>query len=231
MSVRSDQATAAPGPGRASLGQSFPNPLTRFASDCSVGVLLVTHTRKTTSARSTHRVQATILGSVDYVAASRSALVVQKDPKTEKETAGIVTHAKCNFGSLGQSLSFLIGAEGWKWGEERAETGGDGRRGRSRQHRQKGARKEKRIEVRVRIEKEIRTYLEANEGGRDFHQGVERERGGEKRHDRQRVERTGRTRAIETAQARKPESAVELDQERDFGERETPQKPVPALPN
>ena len=98
------------------------DPLARFASDCNLGVLVVTHTRKSTSVRSTHGVQATILGSVDYVAASRSALVVQKDPKAEEPTAGIVTHAKCNFGPLGPSLSFSIGTDGWQWGEEREET-------------------------------------------------------------------------------------------------------------
>ena len=144
-------------------------PLARFASDCGVGVLVVTHTRKSTSDRSTHGVQATILGSVDYVASSRSALVVQKDPKAEKETAGIVTHAKCNFGPLGPSLSFSIGVGGWKWGEEREETAeeieaaniarSEHARRKDREERQQA----RRAETRARIEKEIRTYLEVNE--------------------------------------------------------------------
>ena len=146
------------------------NPLARFASDCRVAVLVVTHTRKTTSARSTHGVQATILGSVDYVAASRSALVVQKDPKAENETAGIVTHAKCNFGPLGRSLSFSIGAKGWTWGEERAETAEEieaaniARRERNRRKDREQRRQAKKTKVRARIQEEIRTYLKANEG-------------------------------------------------------------------
>ena len=146
------------------------NPLARFASDCNVGVLVVTHTRKSTSARSTHGVQATILGSVDYVALSRSALVVQKDPKAEEPTAGVVTHAKCNFGPLGPSLSFSIGADGWQWGEEREETAEEieaaniARGERARKKNRDASRQAKRTEVRVRIEKEIRTYLKANKG-------------------------------------------------------------------
>ena len=146
------------------------NPLARFACDCNLGVLVVTHTRKSTSAHSTHGVQATILGSVDYVAASRSALVVQKDPKAESGTAGIVTHAKCNFGPLGPSLSFSIGANGWQWGEEREETAEEietaniARRERERKKDREKRRQAKRAELRSRIEKEIRTYLEANKG-------------------------------------------------------------------
>ena len=97
-------------------------PLARFASDCGVGVLVICHARKRSSHDSTHGVQATVLGSVDYVAACRSALLVQRDPKAEEGTAGVMTHAKCNFGPPGPSLSFSIGADGWKWGEERQES-------------------------------------------------------------------------------------------------------------
>ena len=145
-------------------------PLARFASDCSVGVLVVSHTRKNDSASSTHGVQATILGSVDYVASSRSALVVQKDPQAEEATAGIVTHAKCNFGPLGPSLSFSIGAGGWQWGEEREETADEieaanlTRRERERKKDLEGRREARRAETRARIQKEILTYLKTNQG-------------------------------------------------------------------
>ena len=97
-------------------------PLARFASDCGVGVLVICHARKRSSHDSTHGVQATVLGSVDYVAACRSALLVQRDPKAEEGTAGVMTHAKCNFGPPGPSLSFSIGADGWKWGEVRPQS-------------------------------------------------------------------------------------------------------------
>ena len=97
-------------------------PLARFASECGVGVLVICHARKRSSHDSTHGVQATVLGSVDYVASCRSAVLVQKDPKAEAGTAGIMTHAKCNFGPLGPSLSFSIGTDGWRWGEERQES-------------------------------------------------------------------------------------------------------------
>ena len=145
-------------------------PLGRFASDCGVGVLVVSHTRKNSSASSTHGVQATILGSVDYVASSRSALVVQKDPQAEEATAGIVTHAKCNFGPLGPSLSFSIGAGGWRWGEEREETAEEieaanlTRRERERKKDLEGRREARRAETRAHIQKEILTYLKTNQG-------------------------------------------------------------------
>ncbi len=145
-------------------------PLARFASDCGMAVLVICHARKRSSHDSTHGVQATVLGSVDYVAACRSALLVQKDPKADEGTAGIMTHAKCNFGPLGPSLSFSIGADGWKWGEERQESAEeieeallarrDNRRTKDREER----RERRRAETRARIEERIRTYLEENPG-------------------------------------------------------------------
>ncbi len=145
-------------------------PLARFASDCGVGVLVICHARKRSSHDSTHGVQATVLGSVDYVASCRSALLVQKDPQAEEGTAGIMTHAKCNFGPPGPSLSFSIGADGWRWGEERQESADeieeallarrDNRRTRDREER----RERRRAGRRTRIEERIRTYLEENPG-------------------------------------------------------------------
>ena len=146
------------------------NPLARFATDCRVAVLVITHTRKNTGASSTHGVQATILGSVDYVASCRSALVVQRDPKAEGKGTGIVTHAKCNFGPLGPSLSFSIGAQGWEWGEEREESAEEieaaniARRERNKTKDREERCQAKRAEARVRIQEEIRSYLKANEG-------------------------------------------------------------------
>ena len=145
-------------------------PLARFASECGVGVLVICHARKRSSHDSTHGVQATVLGSVDYVASCRSALLVQKDPKVDEGTAGIMTHAKCNFGPLGPSLSFSIGTDGWRWGEVRQESAEeieeallarrDNRRTKDREER----RERRRAETRARIEERIRTYLEENPG-------------------------------------------------------------------
>ena len=145
-------------------------PLARFASDCGVGVVVICHARKRSSHDSTHGVQATVLGSVDYVAACRSALLVQKDPRADEGTAGVMTHAKCNFGPLGPSLSFSIGTDGWRWGEERQESAEeieeallarrDNRRTRDREER----RERRRAETRARIEERIRTYLRENSG-------------------------------------------------------------------
>lgn len=146
------------------------NPLAGFASDCGVGILVVTHTRKSDGARSTHGVQATILGSVDYVAASRSILVVQKDPKSEEKTAGVMTHAKSNFGPLGRSLSFSIGAGGWQWREERTETAEEieaaniARREQVRRKDRKGRRQARTEVARDRIKEGIRACLEAHQG-------------------------------------------------------------------
>ena len=145
-------------------------PLARFAAECGVGVLVICHARKRSSHDSTHGVQATVLGSVDYVASCRSAVLVQKDPKVDEGTAGIMTHAKCNFGPLGPSLSFSIGTDGWRWGEERQESAEeieeallarrDNRRTKDRDER----RERRRAETRTRIEERIRTYLEENPG-------------------------------------------------------------------
>ena len=145
-------------------------PLARFASDCGVAVLVICHARKRSSHDSTHGVQATVLGSVDYVAACRSALLVQKDPRSEERTAGIVTHAKCNFGPLGPSLSFSIGEEGWRWGEERGETADEIEEAllARREHRRIKEREERikarKAETRAHIEERIRTYMEQSPG-------------------------------------------------------------------
>ena len=145
-------------------------PLARFASDCGVGVLVICHARKRSSHDSTHGVQATVLGSVDYVAACRSALLVQRDPKAEEGTSGVMTHAKCNFGPPGPSLSFSIGADGWKWGEQRQESADEIEEAllARREHRRIKGREEQREARRAgrrnRIEEHIRTYLEENPG-------------------------------------------------------------------
>ena len=145
-------------------------PLARFASDCGVAVLVICHARKRSSHDSTHGVQATVLGSVDYVAACRSALLVQRDPKAEEGTAGVMTHAKCNFGPPGPSLSFSIGEDGWKWGEERQESADEieeallARRDHRRKKNQEEQREARRAGRRSRIEERIRRYLEENPG-------------------------------------------------------------------
>ena len=145
-------------------------PLARFASECGVGVLVICHARKRSSHDSTHGVQATVLGSVDYVAACRSALLVQKDPKADEGTAGIMTHAKCNFGPLGPSLSFSIGGDGWRWGKERQESADEIEEAllARREHRRIKDREERikarKAETRAHIEGRIRTYMEQYPG-------------------------------------------------------------------
>ncbi|MCY3757198.1 MAG: AAA family ATPase, partial [Acidobacteria bacterium] len=145
-------------------------PLARFASDCGVGVLVICHARKRSSHDSTHGVQATVLGSVDYVASCRSALLVQRDPKAEEGTAGVMTHAKCNFGPLGPTLSFLIGADGWRWGEERRESAEEieqallARKDHRRIREREKQREARRAARRTRMEERIRTYIEQNPG-------------------------------------------------------------------
>ena len=145
-------------------------PLARFASDCGVAVLVICHARKRSSHDSTHGVQATVLGSVDYVAACRSALLVQRDPKADEGTAGVMTHAKCNFGPLGASLSFSIGGDGWRWGEERQESADEieqtllARKDHRRIRNREKEREERKAKRRSRLEERIRTYLEENPG-------------------------------------------------------------------
>ena len=145
-------------------------PLARFATDCGVGVLVICHARKRSSHDSTHGVQATVLGSVDYVASCRSALLVQRDPKAEQGAGGVMTHAKCNFGPLGPTLSFSIGADGWRWGEERRESGDEieqallARKDHRRIREREKQREARRAARRTRMEERIRTYIEQNPG-------------------------------------------------------------------
>ena len=145
-------------------------PLARFASDCGVAVLVICHARKRSSHDSTHGVQATVLGSVDYVASCRSAVLVQKDPKSDEGTAGIMTHAKCNFGPLGPSISFSIGEDGWRWGEERQESADEieeallARREHKKMKDREEWRESRRARTQARIAERIRTYLEENPG-------------------------------------------------------------------
>ena len=139
----------------------------------------------------------------------------KRNPKVNGPSAGIMTHAKCNFGPLGCSLSFSIGADGWRWGEERKETAEEieaANIARRECERRKGSRK-------APVSKKGRTpganrrgdpNLPGEErGGGDFHQRVERQHRGQKRHHRRRVERVGPTKAIEAAQERQTESVVE----------------------
>ena len=145
-------------------------PLARFASDCGVGVLVICHARKRSSHDSTHGVQATVLGSVDYAASCRSAVLVQRDPKADEAAAGVMTHAKCNFGPLGASLSFSIGSDGWRWEEERRESADEveqallARKDHKRIREREKQREARRAAKRTRMEERIRTYLEKNPG-------------------------------------------------------------------
>ena len=145
-------------------------PLARFAAECGVGVLVICHARKRGSHDSTHGVQATVLGSVDYVASCRSAVLVQKDPQGGEGTGGIMTHAKCNFGPLGPSLSFSIGTDGWKWGEERQESADEieeallARREHKKMKDREEWRESRRARTKTRIEERIRTCLAENPG-------------------------------------------------------------------
>ena len=97
-------------------------------------------------------------------------MVVQKDPKVDRPSAGIMTHAKCKFGPLECSLSFSNGADGWRWREERKETAGEieaaniARRECERRKNRETRRQAKRAARRARIEQEVRTYREENKG-------------------------------------------------------------------
>ena len=69
-------------------------------------------------------------------------------------------------------------------------------------------------ETHARIQKDIRTYLEANGGGRDLDPGVEGKHPGQEQHPRRRVEGDGGARAVETLQEGQTEGAVESGRRR-----------------
>jgi len=55
-------------------------------------------------------------GSIDFMAACRSAFVVAEDP--EEKGRRIFAHVKSSLGPKMPSLSFYIDANGFRWGEE-----------------------------------------------------------------------------------------------------------------
>lgn len=76
--------------------------LASLAAELDIAILVIRHLRKSGSARAIYAGS----GSVDYVAAARSVLMVGKDP--EREGFRVLAHAKSSGGPLGPSLAFEI---------------------------------------------------------------------------------------------------------------------------
>lgn len=92
-------------------------PLIDIARRTSTPILLVGHSKKSSGGAAIDE----IMGSVDFSAAPRSALLIYEDPASDKgEEAGVVVHAKHNNSRQGSSLRFAISENRWCWrGESR----------------------------------------------------------------------------------------------------------------
>lgn len=94
-------------------------PLAELAAEFDCAVLVVRHLSKGRSGRSLHAG----LGSVDFTAAARSALLAGSAPDDRKRRA--LVHQKSNVGALGKAVGYSIGEEGFAWTGESALTAGD----------------------------------------------------------------------------------------------------------
>lgn len=91
-------------------------PLVRLAQARGCAVLILQHLTKAPTLKALHRGQ----GSMDFVAAARSVLLLGKTPEGQR---GMV-HIKSSLGSLGPALGYTIGREGFQWtGELEIEAG------------------------------------------------------------------------------------------------------------
>ena len=79
-------------------------PLARLAEDADAAVVVVVHLNKSTLAH----VLARVAGSVGFVAAARSVLLLGPDPEDPEGPTRILAHAKCNLGPLAPALRLRV---------------------------------------------------------------------------------------------------------------------------
>lgn len=89
----------------------FTSRLAELAQKYHCAVVLVAHLRKSTGDRAIYRVS----GSIDFVAAARSVLVVDTDPNDETGQRRVLAHAKSSLGRKGPSLTFTVSERGVEW--------------------------------------------------------------------------------------------------------------------
>ena len=94
---------------RANQVRAINSQLARLAEEKGCTILSVVHLNKGRGGNPLHRVQ----GSVDFVAAARSVLLVGSDPNQPRSRALI--HVKSNVGPLGRSIGFEIDEGRFLW--------------------------------------------------------------------------------------------------------------------
>lgn len=94
---------------RANEVRSVLAPLARIAEQTGVAMLLVRHLSKARSGRALHAG----LGSVDFTAAARSALLAGAAGDDSGRFA--IVHTKSNLDKAGESLGYLLGDNGLQW--------------------------------------------------------------------------------------------------------------------
>ena len=190
-------------------------PLARFASECGVGVLAVCHARKRSSHDSTHGVQATVLGSVDYVASCRCGPAGAEGSQVGRADGRHHDARQVQLRAAG-SLALLLDRNGWLEMERRAA--GVGRRDRGGATGQEGTPEdpgaggedqgqEGRDEsTRCRTDPNLHG---AEPGGRVFDPGTEREHRGQERHHCGRIAQDDGGKAGDAPQEGQTEGVVE----------------------
>jgi putative DNA primase/helicase len=94
---------------RANEVRSILAPLARIAEQTRVALLLVRHLSKARSGRALHAG----LGSVDFTAAARSALLAGSAGDDSGRFA--IVHTKSNLEKAGESLGYMLGENGLQW--------------------------------------------------------------------------------------------------------------------
>lgn len=96
------------------------SPLIQAASRTGCAIVALRHLRKGSSKDSGPAIYAG-MGSIDFMAAVRSALQVTYGQEDER----IVTHAKCNVGPIGPTMAYTLADNSFQWSEH--STGPKGR--------------------------------------------------------------------------------------------------------
>ncbi len=92
---------------RANEVRGFLMPLAEIAREYNTAILLIRHLRKADTDNAIHRG----IGSIDFMATVRSAMIFSKSPDNPHER--LLAHAKASYTALGKTQSFLMsGGEG-----------------------------------------------------------------------------------------------------------------------
>lgn len=101
----------------ASEVREFLGPLTSIAEKYKTAIIMIGHMTKAAGTQAIYRSQ----GSIDFIAASRSAFVFGKD--NDNQDRRLMSHAKSSLSKLHPTIEFFIDDDGiFRWGAENNQT-------------------------------------------------------------------------------------------------------------